>query len=112
MDREKTKFSYWFEWSDYGESSQGRLPTAVVLPCGQTISLEPWSVQPIAWAQGEGRPLAWVVLARADGKPLVSILEQYGGDDTMRRSGRTWATMEILAPKDSRFLYVYAEEEE
>lgn len=112
MNREKTKFTQSGSWSDYGEDQTGQLPVAVTPPGGQRVDIDADDVCIAQWNSNVAYSTGWVVMARdTAGEPLVSVRVDDGGDNPTRRSGRYWATTEVLAPEGSEFHFAEAADE-
>ena len=91
----------WSDWSEYSPTHRGQFPTAVILPDGERVELDDGA-----------RHAAYIDLAARNTRatyaqvhPNVRIRENHWGDDGSRRAGRAGSTLEILAPKRSRFIF-------
>jgi len=94
----KATFKHSSQWSDRSEFSpthRGQLPHAVILPDGKRINdlTEPHDLP----ASTSG-----YIQIHAN----VRIRLTTWGDDGSRRQGRAGETLEVLAPKASRFLFI------
>jgi hypothetical protein len=106
----KATFRHSIEWSDWSEHSpnhHGQLPCAVILPDGERIALDDGALYQaqsnLFYARMERRSRA----TYAQIHPNVRVREDSWGDDGSRRMGRAGSTMEVLAPKGSRFVFNY-----
>jgi hypothetical protein len=113
MNRKKTKFTQSGSWSDYGEDQTGQLPVAVTPLGGERVGIDSDDVGCMQWNSNVAYSGGWVVMARdAAGQPLISAKMADGGDNPTRRSGRYWATAEVLAPEGSEFHFAEAADDE
>lgn len=99
----KYRFTQRTEWSDqspHSPSATGQIPHAVILPDGERVGLDVGDIEIAKWNQDKMGADAYVQL-----HANVRVRDSFGGDDHTRRHGRDWSTLEVLAPKGSRFLF-------
>jgi len=100
--RIKSTFSVNVEWSDYSPHPPtriGQLPLAAIVPTGERVDLGPQDIQVAAYQRNV--PFGgWVKIGHG-----VSAKESGWGDDGNRAMGRSGATVEVLAPEGTRFLF-------
>lgn len=105
MKRQKSTFTIRIEWSDRSDRSEhspsvfGALPTAAILPDGARVEIDSDDIQATIWNNNvpfEG----WVKMGNE-----VSVKEKSWGDDGFRSVGRSGASLEILAPEGTVFLF-------
>jgi len=104
----KFTFNHTVEWSDWSEFSPqhtGQLPCAVILPDGERVELD-------EAARFFGYESLYQAKIEKDSKatyaqihPNVRFRENHWGDDGSRRMGRAGSKLEVLAPKESGFLF-------
>jgi len=100
--RTKSTFTVAVEWSDYSPHSPtrtGQLPIAAIVPGGERVDLGAQDIQVAAY-QNNVPYSGWVKMGHG-----VSAKESGWGDDGSRAMGRSGATVEILAPEGTRFVF-------
>jgi len=101
----KYTFKHRVEWSDRSETSPshfGQLPIAVILPDNQRVGFGDHMETNFYPSNGRG----YDTKAYAQIRPQVRIRLTTWGDDGSRRQGRAGETLDVLAPKGSRFIFV------
>lgn len=87
----------WSNCSPHSPSHHGQLPKAAVLPTGERVGLDPSSID---WSRVSVSRAGYVAI-----HPRVRIQRADWGDDGCRPYGRAEATLTVLAPKGTRFMF-------
>jgi hypothetical protein len=104
----KFTFNHMVEWSDWSEFSpqhQGQLPCAVILPDGKRVELDEAARYAAYGSLYRARMEEGSKATYAQIHPNVRFRENHWGDDGSRRMGRAGSKLEVLAPKESKFLF-------
>ena len=100
--RAKNIFKVTVEWSDYSPHSPtrtGQLPLAAIVPTGERVDLHTQDIQVAAW-QCNVPYAGWVKMGHG-----VNAKESGWGDDGSRAVGCSGATVEVLAPEGTKFIF-------
>lgn len=101
-ERVKSIFNVTVEWSDYSEHSPtrtGQLPIAAILPTDERVDIGTTDIQ-VAMIQNNVPFYGWVKMGRG-----ISCKEKSWGNDGSSSVGRSGASLEILAPKATIFIF-------
>jgi len=83
-----------YEWSKFGESSNGQLPIAAIVD-GERIPLDMDAIHIASWNQDAEKPNM--------GAGVRAYQKHWGDDDFSKSSGRSGTIIEIEAPEGAEF---------
>jgi hypothetical protein len=104
----KSTFRYTYEWSDYSEHSprrEGQLPAAVILPDGKRVEVDADTINCVGYSFFCAHPRSRAQYVPMTTTGSVRARLSGGGDPGDRRYGATRSTLEVIAPRGSRFMF-------